>query len=428
MSTALTQINQTNLATIELADCEIAKAIITIDLHDTNSLHDQALFACYGELLLAGTDTLTRQQIQDSINKIGAGLSVNIDGGQLELTLTSIATAWPALLKIVESILLHASFSTKEIARVKKSAHNDLHNQQEDGTYQAHQVLTNALYDTTDRQAQLPEKTIQAEVATLQRSAFKTLHTRMLQRPAAASVVGNNKVVQTFETFIKKVSTKQALAVDVTGKTRPVTKQKIVTTDIPSLQNIDFSIGCVTPLLIRDDEYSSLLFGMAVLGKWGGFAGRLMSTVREKEGLTYSIYGRLCIAKATEHGYARIMTFFSPKQVHQGLTSTFREINQIVTQGITDQELIAFKEILFTQSVLRNDSPGQRLAVLHYFNELGFTLIEIERYEAALQQVTKQSVNAALSKYIVPNNLIVSAAGPVKNMRTELLKLRKSLP
>jgi zinc protease len=197
--------------------------------------------------------------------------------------------------------------------------------------------------------------------------------------------------------------------------------------DVPGRQNIDFSIGLPIPITIHHPDFLPLSFGIAVLAKWGGFAGRLMSTVREKEGLTYGIYGRLESFHGDEQGFFRIMTFFAPDKAVHALTSTFREISKLYTSGITQKEFNAFQTILLTQQQLLNDSLGRLLGDLHSYHCHGFTIHEMHMHKAQLQHITRTEVNRAIKTYLNPKEMYVSGAGPVAGVQKDLEQWMKSM-
>ena len=169
------------------------------------------------------------------------------------------------------------------------------------------------------------------------------------------------------------------------------------------------------------------MFGIAVLGKWGGFTGRLMSTVREQEGLTYGIYAKTETFYNEEQGYWRIMSFFAPEKALQGLTSTFREIKKLYQHGITESELKLFKQILSTGHVLQNDSLSSQLNDLHGYHMQKFSLQEITEHKNKIHALTVEEVNTAIKHYLNPAHLTVSGAGPTAKVKKDLQAFIKSV-
>jgi zinc protease len=197
-------------------------------------------------------------------------------------------------------------------------------------------------------------------------------------------------------------------------------KREVLLVDIPNKQNIEFSVGGVLPLYPTDPEYRAFTFGMSVLGLQGGFSGRLMSTVREKEGLTYSIYGKPEKATKTEQGFWRIMTFFNPKDAVRGITSTLTQVEKMRKQGITEDELVRFKAIIETRIALKEDSLLRKLAELQNWREAGLTEEEYQLYRNDIANMTVERVNGAMKKYLDPKKIAISGAGPVSKVRKDL--------
>ena len=147
-----------------------------------------------------------------------------------------------------------------------------------------------------------------------------------------------------------------------------------------------------------------------------------MSTVREKEGLTYGIYARTETVSGTEQGYWRIMTFFSPQQALQGLRSTIREIVLMQTKGVSQAEFKRFKEILKTQQILLADSLTSSVDELHGYICESFDLTEMATFKQRLHTVTLAEVHEAIKTHLRTDALVLSGAGPVISVKKELQK------
>jgi zinc protease len=220
------------------------------------------------------------------------------------------------------------------------------------------------------------------------------------------------------EKFLKSVKKNSQL---IEGVHQPKPPHPVLKLEnIPSRQNIDLSIGAPLPITRSHPDFIPLSFAVAILGKAGGFAGRLMSTVREKEGLTYGIYSQLEGFSTDEQGYLRIMTFFAPDQAVTGLSSTFREIKKLFTSGVSQAEVTAFKTILGTQQSLIKDSFERTLADLHAYHCEGFSIADMKEYKEALSDVTRADVNRVIKTYLDPSLMSVSGAGPTTNVQADL--------
>lgn len=411
-----------SIASITRPDAETVVVYISADLHEVNSVHAQATAQMYTEALVSGCRGYDRDAFHEAISLLGASINVEIVNGELTISIKTIATNAEKVLSIFAAMMSAPTFKASEFKRIRALCINELHERMEDAKDIAQDVFVNQLYDKRDRRYSYAPEVLIREIPNITKKDLVVMHTRAMQQFWFCTIGGNEKVLRSFRHTLKAVKAKVDKDV-VRIHRQKVSFQKVVLTDIPSKQNIEFSIGGPLPLTLHHPDYLPFVFGLNVLGKWGGFTGRLMSTVREKEGLTYGIYARTETVFGDEQGYWRIMTFFAPTQTEQGIRSTLREVNAIRERGITKEEFIRFKTILGTQQSLLRDSLQRSLGELHNYHTNGFTLEEIESHKERLLTVTKREVDEALKKYIDPTKFVVSGAGPVSTVKKSLLKL-----
>lgn len=394
---------------------------LSVDIHQSYSPSNDAIEGVYGEALLAGAGTLSREAFLDTLGKTGGSISVTINRSILTINLRGQTAVAPAILKLFAAMLSAPTFAAKEIDRIKKNLHNDLELQKEDARGEAHRALQNTIFGAADRRQSASVSVLQKALTEVTKKDLVALHEQALSEPWTVTMSGTPSHIEAAKKLLATQKGKRTPN-QTTPAHAPKTLEKrvVLTASIPSKHNVEFSIGGPLPLTLHHPDYLPFVFGLAVLGKWGGFAGRLMSTVREKEGLTYSIYGRTESVYGTESGYWRVMTFFAPEKAVTGVTSTLREIALIAKKGVSDREMERFRAILNTQQTLLNDSLLSSLGDLHGFLSEGFTLDQMAEYKARLLHVTKAEVNATLKKHLNPEQLIISAAGPVAGIKKDL--------
>lgn len=397
---------------------------LSVDLHRSYTATDDALEYVYSDALLAGAGTLSREEFLDALNKTGGSISVKIFHSILTISICAQIGHVATIHKLLKALMAEPSFTAPELTRIKKNVHNDLELQKENARGQAHRTLENALFGKGDRRQSASVTLLQTNVAKITKQQLIALHERALSEPWTVTQSGTKaSIASTIQLLVALKGKRKPDTATPAHAPKVLEKRLIVTESIPSKHNVEFSIGGPLPLTLHHPDYLPFVFGLAVLGKWGGFAGRLMSTVREKQGRTYSIYARTESVYGSESGYWRIMTFFAPDKAMTGVNSTLREISSIAKKGVTDGEMKRFRNILNTQQLLLNDSLLSSLNDLHGYLSEGFTLDQIAEYKARLLNVTKAEVNAALKKYLDPGALIISAAGPVVGIKKELESL-----
>lgn len=426
MNYHLSQSTGYSLATY-LHDNNTVTAYVSVDIHTQQTAVHRATELLYTEVLLSGAGKYSRAQFLDALNLLGARVNLSLSDGVFTLFIRSSADTFKKVLTLVEVMLNAPAFEKTELDRIKRTVINEIKESKEDSKAIAKEALRNCFYGVHDRRYAHLEDTLIETIPHINKQHLKKLHTALLSSPWTCTVGGSKASIALFEASIKRCNTFKAKNhPDAVHQPKPP-QAGITMRQIPSRQNIDFSIGAPLPITMHHPDYAPLMFGIAVLGKLGGFTGRLMSTVREAEGLTYGIYATTETFYREEQGYWRIMTFFAPAKAIEGLTSTFREIKKIHTEGITQAELVAFKKIIKTGQVLKNDSTASLLGELHSYHMQQLSLAEIEAFKQRILTVTRKEVNDALKTYLDPRTLTISAAGPVAAIKKELQAFAKNV-
>jgi zinc protease len=401
--------------------------VISIDTHTTQTNSQQeAIGLVYIKALLAGCEGYTREEFLNAVNLLGATLHASIDNGIITITLTSIDTNRDKLITLAALMVTKPTFSPKEITRIVELTQNELHEEKEDAKTQAIYGLVNALYGEKDRRHVTKTDTVISLLPNVTKKDLQSFHTHAMKGRWIFTLISDSAQEEKVVSKILKLRTSFGDTKEAIGGQQilSLSKPKVELLSIPSKQNIELNIGGSLPLHLTEKDYYAFLFGLNVLGKWGGFAGRLMSIVREKEGLTYGIYARTETVTQSEYGYWKIMTFFAPDKVVQGIQSTLREIKKIKEKGITQNEYDRFKMILATGQALLHDSILSTASITHAYQLKGLSSAEIAAHQKNMFEVSITEVNAALKKYIDLSRLVISAAGPVQAKSKELKALQ----
>jgi predicted Zn-dependent peptidase len=303
-----------SLATIEQPKSKTVVAYISTDLHLESTTKRRAAELLYTDSLLSGAGRYNREQFLDAVNSLGATISASISDSVLTIFVRSKADVFAKVLKLVETMLKEPHFSATEQKRIKQTVINAIKESKENSKAISHEQLRNAFYGLHDRRYTHDDEALIKAVGTITAKDLQKLHKHIQGLTWTCSVAGDKAPISTFK---KTISSTNKYTKGKTGEFG-IHQQKppapeLLLKDIPSRQNIDFNIGAPIPITLHHPDFLPLMFGITVLGKWSGFAGRLMSTVREQEGLTYGIYAKTESFMNEEQGYWRVMTFFSPK-------------------------------------------------------------------------------------------------------------------
>ena len=178
---------------------------------------------------------------------------------------------------------------------------------------------------------------------------------------------------------------------------------------IADRQNLDVRFGHALALRRGDPDYLALFAGVYALG--GSFSGRLMSTVRDEQGLTYGVGSRLA-GMAVEHdGYWRTSITLSQENLERGIEATLEQIRLFAAHGVTDAELREKLTAIAGGYKVGLATTGGLAASLLVNAERGFPTSYLDDYPALIEALTAEDVNAAIARHLDPDLLHVTIAG-----------------
>ncbi|MFP5504962.1 MAG: M16 family metallopeptidase, partial [Gammaproteobacteria bacterium] len=163
------------------------------------------------------------------------------------------------------------------------------------------------------------------------------------------------------------------------------------------------------PGMRRDDpDYFALYVGNHVLGG-GGLVSRLSNEVREKRGLSYSVYSYFL--PMTERGPFQMGLQTRNDQADEAVRVLRETLAAYVAEGPTAAELEAAKNNITGGQALRIDSNRK---ILEYLAVIGFydlPLDYLETFNAKVEAVTLAQVREVFQRRIRPERMLTVRVG-----------------
>ena len=157
-----------------------------------------------------------------------------------------------------------------------------------------------------------------------------------------------------------------------------------------------------------DPDYFPLTVGNYVLGG-GGFVSRLTEQVREKRGLSYSVYSYFAPAK--QAGPFTIGLQTRPDQALQAVTLSREIVAEFVNNGPTPAELKAAKDNLMGGFALRLDSNKKLLDNLANIAWNDLPLNYLDTWVTEVQRVSIDDIRTAFKKHVHPDVMATVIVG-----------------
>lgn len=158
----------------------------------------------------------------------------------------------------------------------------------------------------------------------------------------------------------------------------------------------------------NDPDYFSLLVGNYVLGG-GGFVSRLTDEVREKRGLSYSVYSYF--APGLHAGAFTIGLQTRPDQTAQAVKVARDVLAGYVAGGPTDVELKAAKDNLIGGFPLLIDSNRKLLDNVANIAWYDLPLDYLDTWTSRVQRVTAAEIKAAFGRKLQPERMVIVTVG-----------------
>ncbi|RYF15446.1 MAG: insulinase family protein [Comamonadaceae bacterium] len=159
----------------------------------------------------------------------------------------------------------------------------------------------------------------------------------------------------------------------------------------------------------RDDpDYFPLLVGNYILGG-GGFVSRLNEEVRQKRGLSYSIYSYF--APGLHAGAFTLGLQTRPDQAVQAVQVSRDVVRRFVAEGPTAAELKAAKDFMIGGFALRLDSNRKLLDNLANIAWYDLPLDYLDTWTKQVEKVTAADVKAAFARKLQPDRMVTVVVG-----------------
>jgi zinc protease len=158
-------------------------------------------------------------------------------------------------------------------------------------------------------------------------------------------------------------------------------------------------------------DFFALTVGNHILGG-GGFTARLTEEVREKRGLSYSVYSYF--SPGLHAGAFTIGLQTRPDQAQQALDLVREVLAKFVQDGPTEKELQAAKDNLIGGFALRLDSNRKLLDNVANIAWNNLPLDYLETWTAQVQKLTVADIRTAFARTLQPERMVTVVLGAAK--------------
>ncbi|WP_176047873.1 pitrilysin family protein [Burkholderia sp. BCC1644] len=363
-----------------------------------------------GMLLQDGSARRDKVAISALLDSLGAQLSFQSDGGYVGIHGQCLTKDLPTLIDLMAEQLRLPAFKPEELAKAKTRLEAAVRNAGENPSVRASDALHRSIYPDAHLNAPVPRERMLEAIAAATLDDIKAFH-RTYYGPAHMTLVvvggadpGRLQSTVT-EAFAGWSGGKALVRQSPPPKASQADMQRIAMKDKAS---VSVMLGQAIDLRANDADYLPLSAAVNVLGN--GFTGRLMASVRDKEGLTYGIRASLSGLSLMDGGFV-ITSSFAPPLLDKGVASTRRILDAWWKQGVTQAELDARKDGMIGRHQVSMETTGQMAAMIAQTVLQDRPLSDLDTYPQRVRALTVDQVNTAIRKYLNPGKMVWIEAG-----------------
>jgi zinc protease len=365
--------------------------------------------ALMGNLLEEGTAAHSGPEIARLIEDVGGELSVGSSGGSVKVLTPDTELGLDLLL----DCLMNANFPEDQVAKKREDQLVQIAEEEKKPNDRAARTFAALVYGK--HPLGRPPLGTAGSVKKLTRQDCVDYHAALF-RPnnIVLAVVGDFDAGKLTDLVRKRTEAwKPAELTQLPKYDVPLPgklKEKIITD--PEAAQLHVYLGHVG--IRRDNpDYYKLLVMDNVLGTGPGFTDRLSSSLRDRQGLAYTVNAQIASTAGEEVGtfVGTIGTF--PDKYTWVRDGFLKEIRRIRDEEPSKQEVEDARRYLTGSLAFRTLSCHQVADLLLTIDRYQLGLNYLDDYRKAVEAVTPADVQAAAKKYLAPDRLVIVAVGAI---------------
>jgi zinc protease len=396
---------------------QAVRAVLTLRFGDAGSLAGLGEVPDFTAALLdKGTATLTREQVQDRLDQLKTEMAFRSSPGRIDVSISSRREHLAAAIALAGELLRKPAFPAAAFDEVRRQALTGIESQRKEPDALAENALSRIgnPYPRGDvRHARSFDEMVQdADAVTLEK--IRDFHARFYGAARGEFAAAGDLDVAQVRAALQQAFGDWRAGAPHTRVPQPfvaAAPQRLVIAT-PDKQNATLMAKLPLPLSDRDADYPALSMANYLLGLGGN--SRLWKRIREKEGLSYDVRSSVSWNPREAHSVWNASAIFAPQNGAKVEQAFREELARVLRDGFTAQELAEGQRGLLNFRRLSRAQDGGIAATLANNLDLDRSYAYSATIDEALGKLTLAQVNAALRKYLKPDDLAIVLAGDFK--------------
>lgn len=355
-------------------------------------------------MLLAGTQTRSREQIISEIENIGGTIDANTRAEYAEIAISVPSDKVSTALEILSDIIKNPTFTQEEFDRAKKILIEELQAKKDQPEVRTEDLFMATIYH--DHPYKNPIDGYPETVEGITREdVIKHYNDWYAPQNMYLAIVGNinqQKITQAIDKLFGKIKPTEFM--EKVQYPAPRTEKTINTQDMV-LESFYIYQGYQTPPATHAD-FVPMRLVHSLLGSGSG--SRLFYSLREQKGLAYTVYSINPSARTTS--FLRITMMSRPNVINESLTGINEQVELIKKERISEEELTLTKQKHKGFFALDHQKTADQANYLALYEMQGLGYQFDTKYPSLLDKVTTSDIHTVANKYL--NNPAIAIVGP----------------
>lgn len=369
-----------------------------------------------GDLLEEGTAKRTGPEIALAIENTGGSLSMSGSGGTIQV----LSDDMPLGLELLVDCLMNPAIGKEELESKREQLLAEIAEDEKTADKRASRAFMAAVYGKHPY-GRLPA--VAEVVKKLTPNDLKAFHQRVF--------VPNNTILTVVGDFDSAKLIEQVKELTAKWKKQPMAQPDLPTPPAPEAKTTILTDANAAQLQVfighlgikrTNPDYFKLLVMDYVLGTGSGFTDRLSASLRDRQGLAYTVNATITETADEEPGVftGYIGTF--PDKFTQVKDGFLQEINRIRDEVPSKQEVEDAKKYLTGSLAFRLTTCAGAAKMLLLLDRYQLGANYFEDYKQAVNRVTPEEIQAVAKQYLNPDKLTVIVVGAVDSTGKALPK------
>jgi predicted Zn-dependent peptidase len=365
-------------------------------------------------MVFKGTTSRSAQQIAREVDTIGGNLDAFTGKETVCFNIKVLDENVPPAMDVLSDLVLHPTFAPEDVDREKGVILEEIKMDEDNPDYLVHEVWTQNFWkgSALGRPILGTAKTVSSFD---QQTLLNFYAGQFTPQNMVFSAAGNLE----HDAFVARVEKEfgSLTASEVGGAPKmaaPVATPHITLKRKKSLEQVQFCLGMPAPPVNDSRRYVVYMLN-TILG--GGMSSRLFQTIREDQGLAYSIYSEMNPFRDT--GSLCIYAGTSVDKTQKVLQLTLQELRRLKEETVSDVELKRAKDQLKSNMVIGLESSGSRMASLArqqmYFGQF----FGVDEIMEEIEAVTTADVQELAQELFQSETMALTLLGNLGTMKIE---------